>query len=105
MREDPWPDACVYAVDGLAAAAARASDARLAARLIGVVDAIAASTDFALLGFEQARRERTLAAISRRLDDRALAHERADGAALALPAAIAYVLEATGRDLAAHHAP
>jgi tetratricopeptide (TPR) repeat protein len=100
LRDDPSPETCFYCVDGLAAAAAQHGRARAAAELLGLADAIAATRNLALHGFEQTRRERTLAAIAARLA--AADIERARGrAAAGLPAAAAVdrALQAAGQYL------
>jgi predicted ATPase len=90
------PDAYFYCIDGLAAAEARRGHAYAAARLIGVADAITARTNFAVQGFEQTRRERTLAMLADHLDAAEIAQARADGAALPITEAVALALQTAG---------
>jgi predicted ATPase/DNA-binding SARP family transcriptional activator len=99
LRDDPSPDACYYCVDGLAAAAAQHGRARTAAELLGIADAMWAISEFAVLGFELTRRERTLAAIAARLAPADIEHERGRGAGLSPAAAIDHALQAASHCL------
>jgi predicted ATPase/DNA-binding SARP family transcriptional activator len=99
LRDDPSPETCFYCVDGLAAAAARDGDGRTAAELLGLADAIAATRNLALHGFEQTRRERTLAAVAARLAPADIERERGRAAALGPATAIDRAIQAADQYL------
>jgi predicted ATPase/DNA-binding SARP family transcriptional activator len=105
LREDPSPDTCYYCVDGLAAAAADDGRARTAAELLGLADAVAATSNFAVQGFEQTRRERTLTAIAARLAPADVERERGRAAGLPPAAAIDHALQAASQYLASAQSP
>jgi hypothetical protein len=92
MEHDPFPGACSYCFEGLAAVLAERGQPRPAARLIGAADAINAQTNFALQGYELNRRARTLMAIQDTLTARGIDEARAEGFGLTLADAVTTAL-------------